>query len=340
MKEGILLANLGSPDSPKVKDVRRYLAQFLMDKYVIDVPLILRWLIIYCFILPFRPKKSAEAYASIWWDEGSPLIEISKRFFSKFRKEVSVPVSLGMRYGNPSIQSSIEDLLRQEPELEKINLLPLYPHYAMSSTKTVVEETQHVLKKIRPGVKLEVFPPFYQEEWYISSLLKSIEEVKLDKRRHMLFSYHGLPVRHLIKTDPSGKWCRNQKNCCTTTCNIEPNAHETCYSHQVHMTTKKVVENLGLKQDNYTICFQSRLGRDEWIRPSTEETLISLAKKGVEDVTVICPAFVADCLETLEEIKEELKEIFIEHGGKTFEYIPCLNDKDYWVKALASQFQK
>ena len=335
-QKGLLIANLGSPDSTSVSDVRRYLAQFLMDKYVIDVPWLLRLIIVYLFILPFRPKRSAEAYASIWWEEGSPLVVISQRFTKKLQAKLEIPVALGMCYGQPSLKSAIEELVDQG--VDQITLAPMYPHYAMSTITTGVEavknEVKNMSKKRGTPLTCEVIAPFYNDPDYIKVLSKSLEEGGIKKAEHIVFSYHGLPTRHLKKTDPTGKWCQKQENCCHTPCDLKPNPHEVCYSHQVYETTRLVVETLGLKETDYTVCFQSRLGRDEWLTPSFDDTIIDLAKRGVKDVAVACPAFVADCLETLEEIGEEGQETFKEHGGETYNLIACLNDRDDFVDAM------
>lgn len=331
-KKAILMVNLGSPDSTSVPDVRRYLDEFLMDKYVIDVPYLLRLLIVKCFVLPFRPKKSAEAYASIWWEEGSPLIVLSKRLLKKVLKKSKFPIGLAMRYANPSIKTGIEQLLSDHPDLEEIMLFPLYPHYAMATTLTVVEKTKDVLKKDFPHLKLSYVESYYKDQRYIQTLANSIKQyLDSSKADHLLFSFHGVPERHVKKTDPTGKHCLKVQNCCEKTCY---DAQRFCYRHHVVQTALLVVRELGLTKDQYTISFQSRLGKDPWLAPATDETVEHLAKQGIKSLAVACPAFVSDCLETLEEIGEEAKEIFEEHGGKEFTLIPCLNDDDRWVKTV------
>lgn len=331
MKQAVLLVNLGSPDSFSVKDVRRYLDEFLMDEYVIDVPYLLRLLIVKCFVLPFRPRKSAEAYKSIWWDEGSPLIVLSYKLLDAMRKVLDIPVELGMRYGNPSIKSAVEKLMTDNPDLEDVLLCPLYPHYAMATTKTVVEKTRHVLKADFPQLKCRYIESFYTYKPYVNALKESIKK-HIDGKNidHLLFSFHGVPERHVIKTDPTRSHCLKVGNCCEKVCT----ENALCYSHHVKQTAYATVKECGFDESFYTIAFQSRLGKDPWLTPYTDKTIEGLAKKGVKHLAVVCPAFVSDCLETLEEIGEEGEEIFLEHGGKSFTLIPCLNDDELWIDAL------
>ena len=237
-----------------------------------------------------------------------------------------------MRYSEPSIYDGINDLLLQSPELERIIAIPLYPHYAMATTKTVIEKTDDVISTHFPSLEVNYLPPFYDHQVYINALSDSIRPyVTETDNDYLLFSYHGIPVRHLKKTDPTKKHCYKVPNCCDTPC--QP-AHEVCYKHQVLRTTNLVTQSLGLNSDQFSVAFQSRLGLDEWLAPPTDKEIERLAKSGVKHLAVCCPAFVADCLETLEEIGEEGKEIFLEHGGESFTLIPCLNDDERWVKAL------
>ncbi len=325
----ILLVNLGSPDSPEVADVKKYLDEFLMDENVIDVPYLLRALIVKGFILPFRPKKSAAAYRSIWWKEGSPLIVISKQLHEKFQAKVSCPVALAMRYGNPSIEYSLKNLLQKYPEINEIKLVPLYPHYAMASTKTVIDQTKLVIERNGWNISLQILESFYNDSGYIDALCQVIQPY-LSKHDHFLFSYHGLPERHVKKTDTTQRHCLQVDNCCA----VKSEAHRFCYRHQSFETTRLVVEKLGLKEGQYSQSFQSRLGQDAWLKPFTEPELERLAKQGIKKIAVVCPAFVSDCLETLEEIAVRGKEVFKEAGGDDLVLIPCLNDRDDWVDAL------
>lgn len=331
-KQAVLLVNLGSPDSPSVKNVRKYLNEFLMDGNVIDVPYPIRALIVKGFILPFRPKKSAEAYASIWWQEGSPLIVISQKSFQKVKNKVNMPVALAMRYGNPSIENTLKDLLTQYPDLREIKLVPLYPHYAMATTKTVIEKTQEIIQKNKWQLKIDALESFYNKPDYITALSNSIRPYLQNGFDYFLFSYHGVPERHVKKTDITNNHCLKTANCC----NIKSEAHQFCYRHQTFETTRLVAERLALQPTQYGQSFQSRLGQDAWLKPYTEPELIRLANSGVKKIAVVCPAFVADCLETLEEIAVRGKEVFVEAGGEDLQLIPCLNDNDEWVDVLAS----
>ncbi len=334
-KRAVLLANLGSPDAPEEQPVREYLNQFLMDPYVIQLPWILRRLIVSLFVLPKRPKDSAEAYASIWGKDGSPLITLSQELQKLLQHRVDMPVGLAMRYGNPSIESQLLELA-QQPEIDEVLFIPLYPHYADSTVTTSAEEAKRVIAKHNLNIRLNVLPPFYQQPDYIKALVDSTDNrLQADDYDHVVFSYHGLPELHLKKADPTGSHCMQSADCCDK----PSEAHATCYRHQVLETTKLFVERAQIPQDKYTIAFQSRLGRAKWLEPSTSGTLENLAIKGVKRVLVLCPAFVTDCLETLEEIEIQGKEEFIAAGGESLELIPCLNSHPTWVETLADWCQ-
>jgi ferrochelatase len=322
----LLLLNLGSPDSSSVSDVRKYLREFLMDKRVIDAPYLVRSMIVKGFILPFRPKRSAHAYEKVWTKDGSPLIVITKSFKKELEELVDMPVAIAMRYGNPTPAAALEEL-QLKTALKTLYVAPLYPHYAMSSYETAVE---HVLQHIDKSISVKILKPFYKEEGYIDSLAESIRPYINDHiNGHVLFSYHGLPVRHLKKLSSH---CYSSADCC----NIPSKGWDTCYKHQVIQTTKLAAGKLGLREDQYSISFQSRLGRDEWIKPFTVELLQSYPEKGIKDLVVVCPAFVADCLETLEEMAMAGRETFINAGGESFTVVPCLNTFTPWVNTFAS----
>ncbi|MCX7852429.1 MAG: ferrochelatase [Caldilineales bacterium] len=328
---GVLLVNTGSPDSPAVADVRRYLDQFLMDGRVLDLPWPLRRAIVSLFILPKRPQRSAAAYRAIWWPEGSPQIVIGRRLAERLQRELATPVALAMRYGHPSIAAGLRELLRQG--VDDLLLVPLFPHYAMSTTGSIVAETQAALARLRPGLSWRVLPPFYADPRYIAALVAGARPYLDAGYDHLLFSYHGLPERHLRKTDPTGRHCLRVADCCA-----QPSpAHATCYRHQVLRTTALFAEAAGVPADHYSVAFQSRLGRDRWLQPATADELVRLARRGVRRLLVICPAFVADCLETLEEIGMNGRETFLAAGGEQFTLIPALNDHPDWVKALATR---
>lgn len=339
MSKGILFINLGSPNSPYAKDVKIYLREFLSDKYVIDKSWLLRKFLVECIILPRRPKKSAEAYQSIWWDEGSPLIVISKRFTDKVREQLDIPVSLSMRYGSPSINDGIEELKKQG--VTDILMVPLYPHYAMSTVKTVVEKALTIQRKKYPTIRLQCFPIWYDHPDYIKILAGSIKEKLPADFDYLLFSYHGVPHSHIFKTDPTKSHCKIDGNCSKKAeGTIGKKAQKVCYRHQCFMTSWLVAQEMGLSSSQYGISFQSRLGKQPWLQPATDDTLEALPSKGKRKVAVVCPAFVSDCLETLEEISMEGKEEFINAGGKEFIYIDCLNDRKEWVELMTKWCQE
>jgi ferrochelatase len=328
--KGALLVNLGSPESTSTKDVKKYLGEFLMDERVIDIPLIWRTLLVKGIILNTRPKKSAAAYKKIWWNEGSPLIVLSKRLHEKVEKFSKIPVALAMRYGNPSMQKGIDSLIKQG--VSEILLIPLYPQFAMATTETIEVLAKKIIKKKYPYVKLTTFPAFYNKEEYIKVLSNSIQqEINKVQPQHLLFSYHGVPERHIKKSDITKSHCKIDGSCCNT----PSPAHEFCYRHQCYETTKLVAKTLNLNKGTYSTSFQSRLGRDPWLQPYTSDTIENYAKKGIKNLAVVTPAFVSDCLETLEEIGMEAKASFIENGGEKFYTIPCLNDQEDWAKTLA-----
>lgn len=325
----VLLANLGSPDQPDVPSVRRYLNQFLMDPYVIQLPWILRRLIVSLFVLPLRPKRSAHAYQSIWTDQGSPLVALSMQLLEKVRKETSTPVAMAMRYGSPSIESELLKLAAQ-PDITEIVLLPLYPHYAESTVLTSIKEAERVIASHKLNIKLTVPKAFYDDADYIRNLVTSAEPWLSQSFDHVLFSYHGLPELHITKADPTGQHCLKSATCCQT----PSPAHATCYRHQVLRTTELFVAAAGLQPAQYSVAFQSRLGRAKWLEPATDQTLEQLAQRGVKKLLVLCPAFVTDCLETLEEIEIQGAERFQQAGGEQLILIPCLNAHPDWVHTL------
>lgn len=328
--KGVLLVNLGSPDSPTPKDVKPYLDEFLMDPRVIDVPNWLRNILVRGIILQTRPKKSAKAYAKIWWDEGSPLVVLSQRFLEKVRENTVMPVALGMRYGSMTIKKALQEL--KTNGVDEVLLVPLYPHYAMSSFETVVVKVMQDATQHFPEMRITTMQPFYNNDEYIKVLAESISDGLRDfDYDHILFSYHGIPERHIRKSDPTKFHCKINGSCCS----INSVAHNTCYRHQVYETTKRVKAYLGLPENKISVSFQSRLAGDPWLKPYTDYEFERLAKEGKEKLAVITPAFVADCLETLEEIAMEGKHQFEEAGGKSYKHIPCLNDNDAWVTVMA-----
>ena len=329
--KGVLLVNLGSPESPTAKDVKPYLDEFLMDKYVIDVPFLLRALLVRGIILQTRPKKSAHAYSQIWTDEGSPLIVISKKMHQKVEKLVDVPVALAMRYGSMSIQKGLQEL--KEKGVTEVMLLALYPQYAMASTTTIWELANDLQKSHFPEMKITKVPAFYNKPDFIKTLANSIKKhLASFEYDHLLFSYHGIPKRHIRKTDVTKSHCTIDNKCCVT----DSPAHEFCYRHQCYETTRQVVELLGIPEGKYSQTFQSRLAGDKWLTPYTDVEINKMPEKGIKKLAVVTPAFVSDCLETLEEIAMRANEEFIENGGEEFHAVPCLNDEDEWCQVVAN----
>jgi ferrochelatase len=330
-EKAIVLMNLGSPDSTSVPDVRKYLNEFLMDERVIDTPYLLRLLLVKGIITPFRAPRSAEAYRSIWTKEGSPLIVLTQQLQDALQKEVDIPVTMAMRYGTPSPKQAFDELVKNNPDLKEVILLPLYPHYAMSSYETAAEYAKEIHKKNKYAFKLSVIKAFYDDEDYLNALAESVKPYLQQDYDQVLFSYHGIPERHVQKTDPTHSHCLKVENCCA----VNSEAHKYCYRHQCIFTTEKIAGKLGIPVNKYAFSFQSRLGRDEWLKPYTALRLEELPKEGIKKLIILCPAFVSDCLETLEEIAMEGKESFLHAGGESFTLIPCLNLNPLWVNAIA-----
>jgi ferrochelatase len=329
--KGVLLVNLGSPESPTAKDVKPYLDEFLMDKYVIDVPFLLRALLVRGIILQTRPKKSAEAYARIWTDEGSPLIVISKKMHQKVKPLVNVPVALAMRYGTITIQKGLQEL--KDKGVTEVMLMPLYPQHAMASTTTIVVLAEELRQKFFPEMTFTNVPAFYNKPDYIQALANSMKKhLEGFDYDHLLFSYHGIPKRHIRKTDVTKSHCKIDGSCCNT----PSPAHEFCYRHQCYETTRQVVKLLGIPEGKYSQTFQSRLAGDKWLTPYTDVEINKMPEQGIKKLAVVTPAFVADCLETLEEIAMEANEQFMHHGGKEFLAVPCMNDEDEWCQTVGN----
>jgi len=319
---GILITNLGTPDAPTTAALRRYLAEFLWDPRIVDIPRPLWWLILNGFILRFRPARSAASYRSVWTDDGSPLLSISKKQHEALRQLLpqqlgqsgSVVVELGMRYGNPSISSALEKL--RDANAQRILVFPLYPQNSCSTTASTFDAIAAVVKKWRWIPEFRFINQYHDDPAYIDALAASIREAWSEREQpeRLLFSFHGTPKRFFTEGDP--------------------------YFTQCHQTAKLVAERLGLTEDRWQLTFQSIFGREEWLKPYTIETLRELGAGGVNSVDIVCPGFSADCLETIEEICVENRDAYIEAGGKTFNYIPALNDRADHIQALATLAQK
>lgn len=324
----LLLVNLGSPASTSVADVRSYLNQFLMDPYVIDLPWPVRRLLV-SLILIKRPEQSAHAYASIWWDEGSPLVVLSRRLQQQMTTQwTQGPVELAMRYGEPSIESVLTRLAGQG--IHKVTLAPLYPQFADSTVTTVIEEARRVVRDKKLDLQFSILQPFYDQPEYLDALVASAKPHLQQDYDHLLFSFHGLPERHLNKLNP-GHSLEGAGDCCA---NASPDVRTTCYRGQCFSVARDFAARMGLPDDKWSVAFQSRLGRAKWIEPYTEARLEALARQGVKKLLVMCPAFVADCIETLEEIGDRGLEQFREAGGEELVLVPCLNDDPQWAAAL------
>lgn len=331
---GILLVNLGTPDAPTPKAVRRYLKQFLSDPRVIDIPAIARWLLLHTIILPFRSRQSAKAYQSIWTSQGSPLLMHSQRFCDQIAEKLGdrFKVQLGMRYGNPSITAALEVL--QAANCSKIICLPLFPQYASASSGSAIEEIFRVLSQKINIPAVEVMSDFYEYPGFIQSMV-SLWQPKLTKFKpdYILWSFHGLPVRQVQASEAAGFGACDQTKPCPTV--SEQNRY--CYRAQCYATANALNQALNLNSENAGIGFQSRLGRTPWIKPYTDELLEQLAKQGVKRIAIGCPSFVADCLETIEEIGIRAKEQWLSLGGEALLCLPCLNDFDPWVQVVCQQ---
>ena len=305
-----------------------------MDGRVLDVNWLLRFCIVNFAILPSRPKQSAHAYHSIWTPAGSPLIVTSRNVQAALQKRVDLPVALAMRYQNPSISDAIRQLAQRGAD--EVLLIPLFPHYAMSSYETAVVRVQEVAAQVAPGMKIQTQPPYGADPDYIAALVGSAQPFLAKEYDHLLFSFHGIPERHLHKSDPTGCHCLKVQNCCET----PSPAHGTCYRAQCLQTVGAFVRAAGIPKEKYSVAFQSRLGRDPWLKPYTDQELPKLAARGVKRLVVICPAFVSDCLETLEEIGLRGRDTFLGAGGSEFSLIPCLNEHPLWVEALEKMVRR
>jgi ferrochelatase len=326
---GVLLVNLGSPASTSVADVRRYLDQFLMDPAVIDSPWLVRALVVKGFILPFRPKRTAAAYSKIWQPEGSPLLIYSRALRDAVAARVTQPVALAMRYGEPAIGAGVAELI--SAGVDEILLMALYPQHADSTRTTTITEVRRVLRTTAPNVALRVLPPFYADPAYLHVLSDSIRAALPQNFDLLLFSFHGLPERHIERADPTGTHCLKRVDCCE----VPSPAHASCYRHQAFAIAGAVASRLGLDASRWRVSFQSRLGRLPWLAPYTDQVLEALPGQGVQRLAVACPAFVADNLETLEEIAISGSEQFRTAGGDELTLIPCLNAEPAWADLIA-----
>ena len=325
---GILIVNLGTPDNPQPPAVRRYLREFLFDPEVIDIPTIPRWILVNLIIAPFRAFKSAKAYQKIWYDEGSPLLIHTEELVDNVKTSLSEHnIVMAMRYGQPSIESGLKALSSEQD----IIVLPLYPQYAGATTRTVLSKVQEAHQKLQLSSNLHSIESFFDDDSYISALSKTVQQAQESTPfDHLLMSYHGLPIRQLPCVENNEYVCKGGAEHCPGVDRDFPN----CYRSHCYATSRALAKHLALDESKYSVSFQSRLGNIPWIQPYTSDHIQTLVDKGVKHLAVVCPAFVSDCLETLEEINMEIREEFLEAGGESFEYIPCLNGEASWAISI------
>jgi protoporphyrin/coproporphyrin ferrochelatase len=327
---GLVLLNLGTPDSPKPSDVRRYLKQFLMDPDVVDIPFLFRWLLVHGAILPKRPITSGAAYQKIWTDRGSPLsfhlMDLVARVSAEFKECHVVPA---MRYGNPSIDEAFSRL--KQNQVKELIIFPLYPQYSLAATESSIKECRRVIADLKWDVSVRFVPAFFEEPSFIEAFVQIARESLKDySYDHILFSFHGLPERQVKKTDCSGTHCLSHSECCKQVSLVNQN----CYRAQCFRTAHLMAEHLQLSSQQFTVCFQSRLGKTPWIKPFSDQFYRDLPKQGIKRLAVICPSFVADCLETLEEVQIRGREEFVQNGGEDLKLVPSLNSSKIWVQSV------
>lgn len=326
--EGVLLINLGSPKELSKKSVRQYLRVFLSDDNVVDLPKFFQQFILRLFILPFRPKNTLEAYEKIWTKEGSPLIISTESIANKLTEKTGWNVEYAMRYEEPSIERALHKFKKNE--INKIYVISLYPHNAMATTVTTELETRNVAMNVSNDFELIFTKPFFDNEEYINAMVNTIrpyvENKSYDK---IIFSYHGIPKRQAKKTDETGEHCFSTSNCCE----IENDGSKDCYRSHTRIASDLTAKKLGLKDDQWEIAYQSRIGPG-WLTPFTDKRLAKLPEEGKDNIAILCPSFISDCLETLEEIDIRGRETFLKAGGKNMTYIPCLNDSEDTINLL------
>lgn len=330
-KKGILLVNLGTPDTPSVADVRKYLDEFLMDERVIDVNALNRTLLVKGIIVPFRGPKSAKIYKEVWTENGSPLLYYSVRSAELLQEKLGdkYSVELAMRYQNPSIESALKRL--KDQRVESIKVIPLFPQYASASTGSVIQKVMELISKWQTIPHISFVNSFHDNEAMLDIFAENAIKHNPESFDHIIFSFHGLPERQLLKSDHSGKYCLQTPNCC----NRLNDVNRFCYSAQSHDTARLLAAKLNIPEEKYTVSFQSRLGNAPWRKPYTINVLEDLAKQGTKRILVFSAAFVADCLETNYEIAVEYNEEFRRWGGEKVQLVESLNDNPKWIDALA-----
>jgi len=330
-KKGILLVNLGTPDSPATPDVKKYLDQFLMDERVIDIPKLNRTLLVKGIIVPFRSPKTAKLYKEIWNENGSPLLYYSRLQAQMLQEKLGdeYHVELAMRYQSPSIASALANL--KAGLVESIQVIPMFPQYASASSGSVMQLVMELVSKWQTVPPISFVNSFHDNELMIKVFAENARKHQVEDFDHVLFSFHGLPERQLLKCDHTGSYCLKTADCCQTL----NDTNKFCYSAQGHDTARLIAKELNLSRDQYTVCFQSRLGKEPWVQPYTTDVLKKLAAEGKKRLLVFSPAFVADCLETLYEITVEYHEEFRALGGEHVQLVESLNDSPVFIEALA-----
>lgn len=336
MKTGVLLINLGTPDSPSTGDVRKYLREFLMDPKVIDINPVSRWFLINLIIAPRRAPKSAALYKSIWTDEGSPLLMHGNKLAEKLQAKLGtdMPVVLGMRYQNPSLKKALLEL--RDKKVDRIIALPLYPQYSSAANGSTIDAL-NALKKEIPGLpEMKIIERFHHLPEYMDAMVEVGQVFDHTQYDHVVFSFHGVPERQITKTSIE---LGDGKCSFGSCCEVITDRNKYCYRANCVQTARVLAERLNIPKENYTISFQSRLGRTPWLQPFSDHVITDLAKQGKKKLLVFSPAFVADCLETIHEIAVEYDELFREHGGEKVQLVPALNSNDKWVEGLQKMVQ-
>ncbi len=333
-KTGILILNLGTPDDPSTSSVRRYLKQFLLDERVLDINGVLRNVLVRGIIAPFRARSSGKLYKELWTEDGSPLKHYGYKVRDMLQKRLGDDylVELGMRYQNPSIQDAAQKL--REALVDKIVIFPMFPHYASASTGSAVQEAMRVITEWLTIPELACVSSYHNHPKLIKVFADNARKFDMADYDHFLFSFHGIPQRQLRKSDVSN-YCLKNSDCCQSICE----SNKMCYSAQCYDTAFKIADELGLSKDQYSVGFQSRLGRDPWTEPFTPDVLKDLNSKGIKKLLVFSPSFVSDCLETTIEIADEYHEEFLEMGGEKLDLVPSLNDDPLWVEAIEDILQ-
>ena len=333
-RTGLMIVNLGTPESTSTSDVRSYLREFLSDPHVFDLPPLRQWMLLNLVVLPFRPAQTAEAYRKVWTERGSPLMFHTLDLVAALRTALpEVPIEAAMRFGAPRYGDVIDSLVKQHG-CSRIVVLPLFPQYSVATIGSAVEAIAGALgERLPAGGSAAVVPPYYDESWFLDSIAAvaapTLESFRPDR---VLFSYHGLPERHVRKADPTGSHCLTTSSCCETACE----ANRLCYRRHCTATTHGLVDRLGLVPGMWEQAFQSRVGREPWLRPYADERVRELARSGTRRLAVLCPSFVTDCVETVEEIGIRAAEDFRAHGGDELRLVPSLNAHPKWVEAVSA----